>query len=322
MDKKEALILNDFSQRLLFEFRNDSFDIFGGLNIPPQKVPIEIEEVYRKLYEDYPDRYRELFAFFHQSLNNLFEFMNHKMRTNRHYNADESRSLISVIDSIESLTRSLYQVHVDIHINKNYGKAIESCKGFLSESGGSTIPDSLHIIHIERYTPVFKIIRYDAAKVWQAGSLKKLFGNDYMNQEISEMTAALEDNPARAISKAKNMLETCCKTILDDKGRDIPQDVDLPTLVKETKKELKQSSVNPDIKQILGGISGVATGIAKLRNHYGEGHGQNMKKVKTPSKIEAALAVDSSIAVARFLWSLHQRDAVKVTEPTKDNTAK
>lgn len=316
MEKKEDLILKDFSQRLLFEPYNDPFSVF---DTTPRKVPIEIEEVYCELYEDCPDGYREIFAYFHQSLNNLLQFMNHQMRANRHYNANESRSLIEVIDSIEGFTRALYQVHTDIHINKNYGKVIETCKSFLSESGGSVIPDSMHIIHIERYTPIFKIIRYDTAKVWQTSSLKKMFNNDYMNQEISEMTAALESNPARAISKAKNMLETCCKTILDDKGRNVPQDVDLPTLVKETKKELKQSSANPDIKQILGGISGVATGIAKLRNHYGEGHGQNMKKVKAPSIIEAALAVDSSIAVTRFLWSLHQRDSSEDADSSKND---
>lgn len=307
MDKKEQLILDDFSRRFLFEARNDLLGFLDGSNMEPKIVPVKIEEVYKKLYKDYPDGYKELFAYFHQSLNRLFDFMNYKMRGNRHYNAEQSRELIKILSSIEEFTNALYQVHTSIGINRAYGAVIETCKEFLSESGGSQIPQSLHLVHLERYDPIFEIARWDSTKVWQAESLRVTFSNDYMNKLINEMIASLGKDPARAISKAKNMLETCCKTILEDRGKVISKKADISLLVKDVREELKQEIPSSVGAQILGHISGIATSVARLRNQCGDGHGQNMNNVNEPSEIEAALAVDSSIAVVRFLWSLHQK---------------
>ena len=62
---------------------------------------LQVDAVYTRLYADHGPSSR-MFASFHQRLNDLFSFMNGKARTNRHYNADQSRSLIALFEEIES----------------------------------------------------------------------------------------------------------------------------------------------------------------------------------------------------------------------------
>lgn len=58
------------------------------------------------------------------------------------------------------------------------------------------------------------------------------------------MEEALADDPALAIGTAKEMVETVCKTILAEWGRDIEGNPDVPQLVKQTMVELSASRDN------------------------------------------------------------------------------
>ncbi|HHH75830.1 MAG TPA: hypothetical protein ENL03_02245, partial [Phycisphaerae bacterium] len=68
-----------------------------------------------------------------------------------------------------------------------------------------------------------------------------LSGTDvvYVTQQITRMEAAVLNDPGLAIGTAKELVETCCKTILNERGIEIPKNDDLPQLVKRTVKELK-----------------------------------------------------------------------------------
>ena len=48
----------------------------------------------------------------------------------------------------------------------------------------------------------------------------------------------LEDDPSLAIGTAKELIETCCKTILAERGKLVQGTPDIPTLTKETLKEM------------------------------------------------------------------------------------
>ena len=49
-------------------------------------------------------------------------------------------------------------------------------------------------------------------------NLAKRFSNDYISQELEQMLKLQHDNPIDAIGKAKEVVESCCKTILLDNG--------------------------------------------------------------------------------------------------------
>lgn len=123
----------------------DLVDKYAGVSVHP---------AYSRLYPEQGPTSR-MFADFHQRLNELFDFMNAKARTNRHFNADESRRLIALIDEIEDAQRILKRVGINFTIGDGYRVVIESCKAFLSESYGSPIPEGFRKIGLEKYEPVF-----------------------------------------------------------------------------------------------------------------------------------------------------------------------
>jgi hypothetical protein len=52
----------------------------------------------------------------------------------------------------------------------------------------------------------------------QAIALRQVFDSDYMQQQSHQMQTSVDTNPSDAIGKAKELIESCCKTILENKG--------------------------------------------------------------------------------------------------------
>lgn len=96
-----------------------------------------------------------MLAHFHQALNYLFGYMNFKIRSNRHYNADESRELIALIDEIRGAQELTQTLGRPFTVDDYYAEVIEKCREFLRESGGSPIPDDFPPINLAQYRPVF-----------------------------------------------------------------------------------------------------------------------------------------------------------------------
>lgn len=97
-----------------------------------------------------------LFAYFHFKFNNLFEFLNYKMDVRgRHYNADESRELISIINDEKNLYNELKNSIYSFYIEEKYLKLINLCEPFLSQSGGSSIPEDFNKIVTIKSRPIF-----------------------------------------------------------------------------------------------------------------------------------------------------------------------
>ena len=137
----------------------------------------------------------------------------------------------------------------------------------------------------------------------QALSIKKSFNDSYINKQINQMINSIEINPSDAIGKAKELLETCLKSILSERRTYKEKELskkDMSELIKAVRKELNIDSNNKIIKQIIGGLSSTSIGLAQLRNSKGSGHGRAIKTFKEPSIIEARLAVDISIALVHF----------------------
>ena len=55
------------------------------------------------------------------------------------------------------------------------------------------------------------------------------------------------------------------------------------------------------VRQIIGSLNGLASGINDLRNHYGSGHGREMN-FKALSKKHVELSVGASITLTRYFW--------------------
>lgn len=134
----------------------------------------------------------------------------------------------------------------------------------------------------------------------------------YVAQQITRMDAAVINDPGLAIGTAKELVETCCKTILNERGVTFSKNADIPELVKLTSRELEltpddipeKAKAGETIKRLLSNLATITQGIAELRNHYGTGHGK-AAGAKGMQPRHAKLAVGAASTLAVFLAETH-----------------
>jgi hypothetical protein len=135
----------------------------------------------------------------------------------------------------------------------------------------------------------------------------------YVAQQITRMESALYNDPGLAIGTAKELVETCCRTILHERGVQVGRNMDLPQLVKLTSKELEltpsdipeKSKASDTIRRLLSNLATITQGITELRNEYGTGHGKNHDAKGLTSR-HAKLAVGAASTLAVFLIETHR----------------
>jgi len=133
-------------------------------------------------------------------------------------------------------------------------------------------------------------------------------------EQIRRMQDSVEADPSLAIGTAKELIETCCKTILAERGQEISGTPDIPTLTKATFKQLNlvpegipKSARGADlIRRILSNLSSVGHGLAELRGLYGTGHGQHGSTSGLTAH-HAKLAVGAASTLSVFLFETHEQ---------------
>ena len=165
-------------------------------------------------------------------------------------------------------------------------------------------------IAYQELTDVIKRIRSGIVAINEfAKELECQFSSEYMSAQISIMMKMTKENPTEAIGKAKELIESCCKTILEERNMSLSKDETLGQLTKKVMRLLKVTPNDIDdtipaakaMKQILGNLSAIAEGMATLRNSYGSGHGR-AASYKGLEERHAKLAVGGSITLVEFLW--------------------
>lgn len=116
--------------------------------------------LYSELYEEIKhETLGDIFIILHTALNKLFEFLYRKYSPGNggHYNADESRDLIQVIETIEILTAALKNSRFNFSLESSYADLLRIFKTFLVKSGGSSLPTDIPLIDLVGYKPVFTL---------------------------------------------------------------------------------------------------------------------------------------------------------------------
>jgi len=139
------------------------------------------------------------------------------------------------------------------------------------------------------------------------------FDTSYLAQQITRMETAVENDPDLAIGTAKELVETCCKTLLLDREIEVPKGLDMPKLVKMATMELQltpndiqdMAKASKTIKRLLSNLATITQGIVELRNQYGTGHGKHALS-KGLSPRHAKLAVGAASTLAVFLYETHE----------------
>ena len=139
-----------------------------------------------------------------------------------------------------------------------------------------------------------------------ANELKGKLNNEYITKQIEIMLSSVEDAPYISIGKAKELLESVFKCILDECGEVYEPNDKLHQLDKKVRTVLhlmtsEERKETPGVNKILGSLSNITVGMAELRNEFGDGHGKSMTFRQLPSRY-ARLAVSASSAYAIFLY--------------------
>lgn len=140
------------------------------------------------------------------------------------------------------------------------------------------------------------------------------FDAQHMADQVRRMESCVESDPSLAIGTAKELVETCCKTILAERGKQLGSSADVSTLTKQTLKELKlvpenvpESARGADvIKRLLSNLGTIGNGLAELRGLYGTGHGKHGTHSGLAPR-HAKLAVGAAATLATFLFETHQQ---------------
>lgn len=136
-----------------------------------------------------------------------------------------------------------------------------------------------------------------------------LDGVDYLTQQITRMESAIDSDPELAIGTAKELIETCCSTILVEHGIQPDKNWSVARLVKEAVRRIQLAPENVEpgapaaeaLRHVLGGLGTVVGGLAELRNAYGTGHGKPLGRDGLGPR-HARLAVGAASTLAVFLF--------------------
>ena len=139
-----------------------------------------------------------------------------------------------------------------------------------------------------------------------------ILSSSWMHQELERIEAAIDTDPALAIGTAKEMVETCCKHIVDALNIPLPANPDMPDLTKAVLKALKlvpegisdEAKGAETIKRTLSSLGQITKGLAELRKLYGTGHGRSSVHRGLTAR-HARLAVNSASAFVEFVSSTY-----------------
>lgn len=164
--------------------------------------------------------------------------------------------------------------------------------------------------------PVFAARRADQADISSLKSLKDSLpdsGPTYIARQINRMESSIDLDPDLAIGTAKELVETVCRTILQERGIAAPNTLELAQLVKLTTKELKltpddvadEEAAADSLRRLLGNLGTMTQSLAELRNRFGTGHGK-ASDAKGLHPRHARLAVGAASTLVLFLQESHQ----------------
>jgi hypothetical protein len=126
---------------------------------------------------------------------------------------------------------------------------------------------------------------------------------DHVSREVQRMNANIDNDPPDAITAARALVETVCRTLLEEMGlaKGTESD-DLTPLYKKAAAGLGLDAGKSDVvhRQMLQGLLNTVQGLAEVRNSLGDAHGSAPgRAVALPRHARAAAT--AAIAVSVFL---------------------
>lgn len=169
-----------------------------------------------------------------------------------------------------------------------------------------------------------RLAQHGARAAFRARTVAEALDAGWMEKEIERLENAVESDPALAIGTAKELVETCCKSILTKLGLTFSKGADLGELTKMVATELKlvpegitdEARGADNIRLILRNLTALTNNLAQLRGLYGTGHGRDGKHRGLGPR-HARLAVGSAVVFIDFVADTYRQREAKGTESVK-----
>lgn len=190
---------------------------------------------------------------------------------------------------------------------EQYKEIVQKIEQAITESGESN-GAYVRQINWKAYLPDSNNIRNDE----RGNKISEILTQEYVNKQIRLMNQSIQSNPHLAIGIAKELIETCCKYLLKEKGITYERDWDILKLIKETNKIVELVPFEVENKEIakaaaikiLSGFSSIVHGVTELRNSFGSGHGHD-PNFKMINEVYIKLAVSAAGELVLFYLTIH-----------------
>ena len=124
------------------------------LNYFGKEFAIDYEHLYKDVFDD---RLSQLCSSIHYQLVKGLRILNDSINGGRHFWAEPSRDLIKSISLWNRFVNNLKNSGESVSIDEYYDEVLKNCNGFLSSSGGSSVPDDMLEVEIYYELPIFKV---------------------------------------------------------------------------------------------------------------------------------------------------------------------
>jgi len=182
---------------------------------------------------------------------------------------------------------------------------------------GWELYEEQHIAGRPRFS--YRLLQEGASRVvLRARTVADALDAGWMAKEIERLEHAVDRDPALAIGTAKELVETCCKSILSKRGIVVNKSDDLGDLTKKLTKALQlvpegiseAAKGAENIRLILRNLTQLTNNLAQLRGLYGTGHGRDGQHRGLQPR-HARLAVASAVAFVDFVSeTYHYRESL------------
>ena len=140
-------------------------------------------------------------------------------------------------------------------------------------------------------------------------------GAIHIKTQIEAIERYVEESPSLVFDLSKSLIDTVCKTILEDRGKKLPSKTpDSPQLFKETLKALKlhhddvdkTKKTDKNLKKIASGLQATFNAICELRNSHGlVGHGQD-GYAPVMENTQAQFVASAADSIVHILYKSHK----------------
>ena len=147
--------------------------------------------------------------------------------------------------------------------------------------------------------------------------IKEMMEYSYINENIEKCNKRIEMGEySGAATLARTLLESTLKYLYEEMFDNPYEFLSIQDLYKKIAKKLNihaSSDLSDDLKKIVGGMSGVVSGIGSVRNKAGDSHGQSDSLKYKIEKHHAILVVNAAQTITYFLIDVYENSSKSKT---------